>query len=163
MVNNNGRGNPVNASQTQIVNGDRGAPFLQLRAFREHEQQRGQQEQREQDSTRGSSSRPSVRWQNDVVDNEDMNKKKTKICCIFHPQEDPDAECEDSPDHNEEPCTSSSSSSSSSESDEERGSGFEERRARRVIRRHRKLTQKRSESPNAYEVQPDYTKHKNHK
>lgn len=27
-----------------------------------------------------------VRWTEDVVDNENMNKKKSKICCIFHPQ-----------------------------------------------------------------------------
>ncbi|MFC1451419.1 PPP1R11/YPI1 family protein, partial [Bacillus cereus] len=26
-----------------------------------------------------------VRWKEDVVDNEHMNKKKSKICCIFHP------------------------------------------------------------------------------
>ncbi|KAK9836349.1 hypothetical protein WJX81_007690 [Elliptochloris bilobata] len=27
-----------------------------------------------------------VRWANDVVDNEEMNKKKSKKCCIFHKQ-----------------------------------------------------------------------------
>ncbi|KAL4437506.1 hypothetical protein ABPG77_003487 [Micractinium sp. CCAP 211/92] len=44
-----------------------------------------------------------VRWAEDVVDNEFMNKKKSKKCCIFHRQrqfgewsdeEDSDAECE---------------------------------------------------------------------
>ncbi|KAK6889748.1 Type 1 phosphatases regulator YPI2, partial [Candida tropicalis] len=29
-------------------------------------------------------SKPKVRWSEDTVDNEHMNKKKTKICCIFH-------------------------------------------------------------------------------
>lgn len=29
-----------------------------------------------------------VRWSNNVVDNENMNKKKSKICCIFHPQKE---------------------------------------------------------------------------
>ncbi|EFN55081.1 hypothetical protein CHLNCDRAFT_134971 [Chlorella variabilis] len=47
-----------------------------------------------------------VQWAEDVVDNEFMNKKKSKKCCIFHPQrqfgewsdnEDSDAEC-DCPD-----------------------------------------------------------------
>ncbi|EPX70720.1 protein phosphatase inhibitor [Schizosaccharomyces octosporus yFS286] len=25
-----------------------------------------------------------VRWANNTVDNENMNKKKSKVCCIFH-------------------------------------------------------------------------------
>ncbi|GAV49958.1 hypothetical protein ZYGR_0S00910 [Zygosaccharomyces rouxii] len=144
-------------TQTQTVNVESGPPLLQLRAS--HEQQ--QRVQRGSETSRGNSSRPSVRWESDVIDNENMNKKKTKICCIFHPQEEPDEECECPSDH-EEPSQPSSSSSSSSESDEDSGLNFEERRARRVARRHRKLNQKRSESPNAYEVQPDYTKHQAH-
>ncbi|KAK9815789.1 hypothetical protein WJX72_009494 [[Myrmecia] bisecta] len=44
-----------------------------------------------------------VRWTDDVVDNEFMNKKKSKKCCIFHKQrqfgewsdDDSDAECQD--------------------------------------------------------------------
>ncbi|KAH6913614.1 type 1 phosphatases regulator YPI1 [Coprinopsis sp. MPI-PUGE-AT-0042] len=28
---------------------------------------------------------PKVTWDEDVVDNEGMGKKKSKICCIFHP------------------------------------------------------------------------------
>lgn len=44
-----------------------------------------------------------VRWSEDVVDNEFMNKKKSKKCCIFHKQksfgdwsdDDSDDECTD--------------------------------------------------------------------
>ncbi|KAL3130757.1 hypothetical protein ABBQ38_000102 [Trebouxia sp. C0009 RCD-2024] len=44
-----------------------------------------------------------VRWSEDVVDNELMNKKKSKKCCIFHKQksfgdwsdDDSDDECTD--------------------------------------------------------------------
>ncbi|GAV54872.1 hypothetical protein ZYGR_0AS01950 [Zygosaccharomyces rouxii] len=145
------------STQTQTVNVEGVPPLLQLRASSEQQQP----EQRGSELNGRSSSRPSVRWESDVVDNENMNRKKTKICCIFHPQEDLDAEC-DCPSDHQEPSSPSSSSSSSSESDEDRGLNFEERRARRVARRHRKLSQKRSESPNAYEVQPDYTKHQPH-
>lgn len=103
------------------------------------------------------SQRPRVRWEEGVVDNEHMNKKKSKICCIFHPQQnfDDEHDCHDCPsDHGS---SSSSSSSSSSESDNDKDMDFDARRKLRKERRHRKLQQKRSSSPNAYEVQPDYS------
>ena len=51
--------------------------------------------------TRGG---PRVTWNEDVVDNEGMGKKKSKICCIFHPtrefgessDSDSDSESDDS-------------------------------------------------------------------
>ncbi|CDF90935.1 related to Type 1 phosphatases regulator YPI1 [Zygosaccharomyces bailii ISA1307] len=138
------------ASHIQTINVERAPPLLQLRAS----QEQGEGQNHGQDAR---PSRPSVRWESDVVDNEHMNKKKTKICCIFHPQQNFDDECDCPSDHDND--SSSSSSSSSSGSDEEKGLNFEQRREKRVARRHRKLNQKRSESPNAYEVQPDYTKH----
>eukprot|EP01038_Epipyxis_sp_PR26KG_P010150 gene10150-13653_t len=27
---------------------------------------------------------PAVRWSNDTIDNENLNKKKSKRCCIYH-------------------------------------------------------------------------------
>lgn len=45
--------------------------------------------------------KPRVRWTEETVDNEHMNKKKTKICCIFHPQQDFDHECSESSDSSE--------------------------------------------------------------
>ncbi|KAF9778894.1 phosphatase inhibitor-domain-containing protein [Thelephora terrestris] len=32
----------------------------------------------------GPRSRPAVVWREDVIDNENMGKKSTKICCIYH-------------------------------------------------------------------------------
>ncbi|SCU78039.1 LAFA_0A04588g1_1 [Lachancea sp. 'fantastica'] len=102
--------------------------------------------------------RNNVHWKEDVVDNEHLNKKKSKVCCIFHPQqnfEDTDAnECDD---HCHEHSSSSSSSSSESDAENSKKLDFESRRKARKERRHRKLQQKRSSSPNAYEFQPDYS------
>ncbi|AMD22343.1 HGR004Cp [Eremothecium sinecaudum] len=100
-----------------------------------------------------------VRWDEKVIDNEHMNKKKTKICCIFHPQqnfEDTEEE-EREEDKNNEP---QNDSSSSSESENDESLDFEARRQARIKRRNRKLEQERSQSPNAYEIQPDYSKYK---
>ncbi|CAI4061020.1 hypothetical protein SKDZ_06G0670 [Saccharomyces kudriavzevii ZP591] len=119
---------------------------LQLRATQEPSRTEG-----------ARSTRHNVRWEESVIDNENMNKKKTKICCIFHPQDEPDEECHHPPDHDE---SSSSSSSSSSESEDEKDLDFNERRKRRLERRHRNLETKRSYSPNAYEFQPDYSEHR---
>ncbi|CAI4060828.1 hypothetical protein N7582_001728 [Saccharomyces uvarum] len=102
------------------------------------------------------STRHNVRWEESVVDNENLNKKKTKICCIFHPQEEAEEECNHPSDHD----GSSSSSSSSSESENEKNLDFDERRRRRSERRHRKLEKERSYSPNAYEFQPDYSEYR---
>ncbi|SCU78727.1 LADA_0A07184g1_1 [Lachancea dasiensis] len=113
------------------------------------------------DTSKRGDQRNKVRWKDDVVDNEHMNKKKSKVCCIFHPQQnledlaDDNEDCNHHPHHN----SSQSSESSSSESDSEasKGMDLESRRKARKERRRRKLEQKRSSSPNAYEVQPDYT------
>ncbi|VEU21772.1 DEKNAAC102430 [Brettanomyces naardenensis] len=83
-----------------------------------------------------------VKWKEGVIDNEHMNKKKTKICCIFHPQDDSDFEC-DSSDSD----SSSSSSSSDSDSDNEDAKGSTPQK------------QKPTE-PNAYEKQPKYRRKK---
>ncbi|RLV94728.1 Type 1 phosphatases regulator YPI2 [Spathaspora sp. JA1] len=82
--------------------------------------------------------KPRVKWTEEVVDNENMNKKKTKICCIFHPNRTFDEEVE----HDKHDSGSSSSSSSSDESDfsegEDGGDNSNEIK------------------PNAYEHQPAY-------
>lgn len=85
------------------------------------------------------SARPRVRWEQGTVDNENMNKKKSKICCIFHPQRNFDEE-EDHP-HD---CSSSESDSDSDTDSDEPSKG----------------TQKRPSSPNAFEVQPSYSNSK---
>lgn len=126
-------------------------PVLQLRGTRGDRVQDGGPAQASPIHRRG------VRWTEDVVDNEHMNKKKSKVCCIFHPQQNYDelGECDhsgscDSP--------SSSSSSSSSESENEKEMDAESRRRARKERRIKKMQLRRSTSPNAYEVQPDYSR-----
>lgn len=76
-------------------------------------------------------SKARVRWTEDVVDNENMNKKKTKICCIFHPQREFGEESE---------CLSDSSSDSSDSSGDEKET-------------HDKCCEGKG---NAYETQPHY-------
>lgn len=41
---------------------------------------------------------PSVRWENDVIDNEGMGRKSSKRCCIFHKQRPFDESSTDSSD-----------------------------------------------------------------
>lgn len=81
--------------------------------------------------------RAQVRWTEDVVDNENMNKKKSKICCIFHPQR---AFGEDS-----DSCLSDSDSSDSS---------GDEAKPQRHTHECKNLG-------NAYETQPHYKNHSN--
>ncbi|EGW32623.1 uncharacterized protein SPAPADRAFT_51159 [Spathaspora passalidarum NRRL Y-27907] len=78
-----------------------------------------------------------VQWTEDVVDNENMNKKKTKICCIFHPNRTFDEEVEH--DHSHSDPSSSSSSDESDLSEGEGGGGGDN-----------------EVKPNAYEHQPVY-------
>lgn len=83
--------------------------------------------------------RPQVMWSEDVIDNEHMNKKKSKICCIYHPTtEFGESEAED--EDEEESDYSSSSDSSSGDSDSSQCAHAHTRRARRP-------------RPNAYERQ----------
>lgn len=84
--------------------------------------------------------KPNVRWTEDVVDNEHMDKKKSKICCIFHPQRE-FGESSDSSD------SSGSSDSSDDESNKKEEHNHE--------CKHKPKTKKKA-GPNAYEKQPTY-------
>ncbi|KAF8046014.1 hypothetical protein N665_4121s0001 [Sinapis alba] len=57
-----------------------------------------------------------VSWKDGTVDNEFMQKKSSKKCCIFHKQkpfdEDDSEEDDDDHDHNHEHCASGEASSS---------------------------------------------------
>ena len=70
-------------------------------------------------SKRKLKKKPLVRWTEDTVDNEHMNKKKTKICCIFHPQRqfDDGSSCES--------CSSSDSSSDGSDTEDSKPNAYE--------------------------------------
>ncbi|KAI8889471.1 hypothetical protein K501DRAFT_320396 [Backusella circina FSU 941] len=83
-----------------------------------------------------------IRWANDVIDNEHMNKKKSKICCIYHR---PRAVGESSSES-----SSSDDSDSSSDSEHERCSNHDHKH------KPKKKRNPRDVSPNAYERQPVY-------
>lgn len=86
------------------------------------------------DDKKDEKSKARVKWTEDVVDNEHMNKKKSKICCIFHPQKNFD-----------ESSGESLSGSSSDSLDDEDAS--QKPKDGHCCKRA---------SPNAYERQPHY-------
>lgn len=109
-----------------------------------------------------------IQWAEDVVDNEGMGKKSSKVCCIYHkPHEPGDSDSE----------SSDSSSSSESDSDDEpdlsraRKAGGSGRRGRGIGHGHdhdhgegdcsgkgkgKGKGKQRKPSPNAYERQPKH-------
>ncbi|KAI7266342.1 hypothetical protein KC345_g8214 [Hortaea werneckii] len=128
---------PTSGSQTitSHASGPSAPPTLRLRA--------------EETPPQPTSPSPHVRWAEDVVDNEGMGKKSSKVCCIYHKPHD-GAESSSGED------TSSSSSSSDSENSEpdlsraQRAGGNGKGKGKGKGRRERKP------SPNAYERQPRY-------
>ncbi|KAJ5583693.1 hypothetical protein N7535_002313 [Penicillium sp. DV-2018c] len=121
-----------------------------------------------------TSSSRRIRWSEDVVDNEGMGKKSSKVCCIYHKAR-PVGE-------------SSSEESSSSSSDNDSDSEDERRKARSDVARRtrgrgrelhsehtsqpgeeccseshgpKQKTNRRKPSPNAYEKMPKSSKKQN--
>lgn len=95
-----------------------------------------------------------IQWAEDVIDNEGMGKKSSKVCCIYHkPHEPGDSDSE-------------SDSSSSDDSDLEpdlsraqKAGGSGKRGRRKGVQDEGKGSDKGAErkpSPNAYERQPKY-------
>ncbi|KFY84009.1 hypothetical protein V500_09713 [Pseudogymnoascus sp. VKM F-4518 (FW-2643)] len=100
-----------------------------------------------------------IQWAEDVIDNEGLGRKSSKVCCIYHP---PKASIDDSSDE--------SSSDSSSDSDSDDGSARPAGGKRRADARHKHNHEhdpsgechhdgktkksRRSRSPNAYEKIP---------
>ncbi|RCK63603.1 Type 1 phosphatases regulator YPI1 [Candida viswanathii] len=85
--------------------------------------------------------RTEVTWDESVIDNEHLNRKKTKICCIYHPaDEDGNRHCDSDSD-------SSSDSSDSSGDESEKPNNKPEKK---------KKGRSQKSKPNAYEVQPTY-------
>jgi len=87
-----------------------------------------------------------VQWTEETVDNEHMNLKKSKICCIFHPKKEFDESSDDDTDYSS---SSSSSSSSDSDSDSDTGAG-----AGQSDHGHCGHSHARKRRPNAYERAP---------
>lgn len=96
-----------------------------------------------------------IRWSDDVIDNEGMGKKSSKVCCIYHAPREPGDTDSDS---------SSSEDDSDSEPDLSRAQPAGGRKGRRSGNGGSKGKGKGKEherrpSPNAYERQPRH-KHK---
>lgn len=88
-----------------------------------------------------------VRWAEDVVDNEGMGKKSSKVCCIYHKPHDGADSSEDS---------SSSSSSEGEGSDSEPDLSRAQRAGGSGKGKGKGKGRERKPSPNAYERQPRY-------
>lgn len=130
------------SSRTQTVTGPDDHIVLRLRPEASGTQQDKKKKQKKK--------KPRVRWTEDVIDNEDMGKKKSKICCIFHPQREFGEESDS--DSSSSSSGSSDSSSSEDESHDHSHCNHGDRRPKRGKARAR------DSSPNAYERQPDYRK-----
>jgi len=81
-----------------------------------------------------------VQWAEDVVDNEGLGRKSSKVCCIYH-----------KPKGVEESSDESSSSDSDTDSEPESRDGD---KMPACGHSHRGSKQKRRPSPNAYEKVP---------
>ncbi|UNI20082.1 Type 1 phosphatases regulator ypi1 [Purpureocillium takamizusanense] len=108
-----------------------------------------------------TSSARSVQWAEDVVDNEGLGRKSSKVCCIYHK---PKAVGESSDESSSDDSSSSSDSDSDSGADGKKRSGDAKKtpacghshRHGRHRRRDQGDKQKRPPSPNAYEKVPKY-------
>ncbi|KAK9386426.1 phosphatase inhibitor-domain-containing protein [Lipomyces mesembrius] len=102
-----------------------------------------------------------VRWGDDVIDNEGMGKKTSKICCIFHKQRAFDESSSD------ESSSSDGGSSTGSDSDKDRDSkhghhecaeGCEHSHSHSHSHSHPNRRKAGQSKPNAYERQRKYGK-----
>lgn len=153
---NNGNSGSQTVSGSQTISVSQAPPVLTLRASHTHD------EKSAVDDKSKEKDRPNLRWEQGTIDNENMGKKKTKICCIFHPQDEGEDEFAEPEVHmhtgNSDSDTDSDSDSSGESEDDNKGNyNFEERRKRRLERRHKKLAKDEPLEPNAYEFQPDYS------
>ncbi|KAL4905675.1 hypothetical protein BDW74DRAFT_11368 [Aspergillus multicolor] len=110
-----------------------------------------------------------IRWSEDVVDNEGMGKKSSKVCCIYHKTR-PIGESSSESESSESESSDSDSGSETGNSDGRRSCGHSNHNRRdtqQTLNRggtldghqHRSVKgQRRKPSPNAYEKMPKYTK-----
>ncbi|RIA92527.1 phosphatase inhibitor-domain-containing protein [Glomus cerebriforme] len=98
----------------------------------------------------GQSGNRKVKWDDAVVDNEGLGRKKSKICCIYHK---PRIFGESSDDGSS---SSSSSISDSDDSDHDHKNGHNHHHHHN----HKRSDKHYKNSPNAYERQPQYKSNK---
>ncbi|KAK7511300.1 phosphatase inhibitor-domain-containing protein [Phyllosticta citriasiana] len=105
-----------------------------------------------------------IQWADDVIDNEGMGKKSSKVCCIYHKQREFGESSDESSDD------SSSESDSDSEPDNStarptrnsggRGRPHSHDHAEGSCGPKKGKARTRKRSPNAYEKMPNYNKDK---
>jgi len=137
---------PVSTSQTQVQTSPRiesttpRQAVLHLRGARRVSQ--------DGESSSGVGNGRRIRWAEDVIDNEGLGRKSSKVCCIYHAPR---------------PIDESSDESSSSDSDSDSGDDGSARRSRKESYGHnhhhnhgkgKASRKRRAPSPNAYEKIP---------
>lgn len=134
------QGNPSNNTTTETETNTETRPILHLR-----------------NKKTDKKAKPRVRWTNDVVDNENMDKKKSKICCIFHPQREFGELSSESSDESSDESDQSDDGTAGGPGDSNGpqangGSGHDA-----CCGSHKRKQKKPKKStPNAYEKQPTY-------
>lgn len=109
-----------------------------------------------------------IRWRQDVVDNEGMGKKSSKVCCIYHKtrpvgessSESESSESESSDSDSDRTGAAKSKKNCRRNNHDQSGSQKSPERARTPGEHGRdgEKRQRRKPSPNAYEKMPKYTK-----
>lgn len=122
---------------------------------------RGAHESSGSNTVRGHRRR--ITWAEDVVDNEGLGRKSSKVCCIYHkPREFGESSSEDDSSSDSDSSDSNAGGSDSADDGGARMSGNKRGRKHEHAHRHGddcghgKRQGKRKPSPNAYEKIPKY-------
>ncbi|KAK7532494.1 phosphatase inhibitor-domain-containing protein [Phyllosticta citribraziliensis] len=112
-----------------------------------------------------TSQRRHIQWADDVIDNEGMGKKSSKVCCIYHKQrefgESSDESSDDSSSDNDSDSEPDNSTARPSRNNAGRGRPRHSHdHAEGSCGPKKGTTRTRKRSPNAYEKMPNYNKNK---
>jgi len=103
----------------------------------------------------GTDSDRRVTWGEDVIDNENMGKKKSKICCIFHKQRKFDESSSEESSSEDGDNHDSSSDDDNEKSDRRKHARYSRGHPHKHPHKYsHKHSHRRNASPNAYERQP---------
>ncbi|PKY00963.1 hypothetical protein P168DRAFT_313272 [Aspergillus campestris IBT 28561] len=116
-----------------------------------------------------ASSARHIRWSEDVIDNEGMGKKSSKVCCIYHkarPVGESSSESDSSDSSSSESDSDSEVDSARRSSNAQRSTNSQDGPSNQIRRehtcsadhRHKRPSKRRKPSPNAYEKMPRTSK-----
>ncbi|KAK7205467.1 phosphatase inhibitor-domain-containing protein [Myxozyma melibiosi] len=98
-----------------------------------------------------------VAWSDEVIDNEGMGKKKSKVCCIFHKQRRFDESSSDeSSSSSDDDSDSDADHNPSKDADAGPSSNNPDQEGHGAGCAHHHHHKRRARKPNAYERQPKY-------